>query len=91
MPQSSHSAKLHLKFRTDANEAERQSAFRLAREAGAQDIRRLFPEASDEELASLLMIDVRNEAAVPKLLKILGAHEAVEFVEPEVRRKLKIR
>jgi hypothetical protein len=84
-------AKLHLKLRTDANEAERQSAFRLARETGAQGIRPLFPEATDDDLASLITIDVSNETAVPKLLKALGAHKAVEFVEPEVRRKLKMR
>jgi len=72
-------------------EAEREAVFRLAREAGALDVRPLFPEATDEELASLQMIDVDSDAAIPKLMKALAAHKAVEFVEPEVKRKLKFR
>jgi hypothetical protein len=91
MRQSSRPQKLHLKLRVGVSEAEREAVFRLAREAGALDVRPLFPEATDEELASLQMIDVDSDAAMAKLMKTLAAHKAVEFVEPEVKRKLKFR
>jgi hypothetical protein len=82
--------KLHLKLRVGASDAEREGIVRLAREAGASDVRPLFPETTDTELASFQMVDVGSAAAIPKLLKSLGKHKAVEFVEPEVRRKLKL-
>jgi hypothetical protein len=83
--------KLQLKLRVGASDAEREAVVRLAREAGASAVRPLFPESTDKELASLQMVDVDSEAAVPKLLKSLGSLKAVEFVEPEVKRKLKLR
>jgi hypothetical protein len=83
--------KLHLKLRVGASDAEREAVVRLAREGGASDVRPLFPESTDKELASLQTVDVGSEAAVPRLLKSLGRHKAVEFVEPEVKRKLKLR
>lgn len=83
--------KLQLKLRVGASDAEREAVVRLAHEGGASDVRPLFPETTDKELASLQMVDVNSEAAVPKLLKSLGKHKAVEFVEPEVTRKLKLR
>jgi hypothetical protein len=91
MAKSSPPLKLHLKLRVGASDAEREAVVRLAHEAGASAVRPLFPETTDEELASLQTVDVGSEAAVPKLLKSLGSHKAVEFVEPEVKRKLKLR
>ena len=82
--------KLHLKLRIGASNAEREAVVRLARDAGASAVRPLFPQTTDEELATLQTVDVDSEAAVPKLLKSLGRHKAVEFVEPEVKRKLKL-
>jgi hypothetical protein len=91
MAKSPPPLKLHLKLRVGASDAERESVVRLAREAGASDVRPLFPDTTDEELASLQTVDVDAEAAIPKVLKSLGSHKAVEFVEPEVKRKLKFR
>ena len=83
--------KLQLKLRQGLPEAERRTALHLAQEAGASGVRPLFPGTTDKELASLYMIDVDSDAAIPKLMKALRAHKGVEFVEPEVQRKLKLR
>jgi hypothetical protein len=91
MANSSPGLKLHLKLRVGASVAEREAVVRLAHEAGASAVRPLFPEATDGELASLQTIDVDSEAAIPNLLKSLGKHKAVEFVESEVKRKMKLR
>ena len=56
--------------------------------AGALSVRPLFPDNPDPELATLFIVDAMNAAAVPKLLQ-LKKHRAVEFVETEVRRRLK--
>jgi len=48
----------------------------------------LAPTAKDAELASMFVIDAKNERAVAQLLKLADL-KAVEFVEPEVRRELK--
>ena len=83
--------KLHLKLRTGVAATDREAVFEAARRAGAIGVRPLFPESSDRELASLYTVDVDNEAAVPKLVKHLGAMKQVDFVEPEVKRKLKMK
>jgi hypothetical protein len=83
--------KLQLKLRQGLPEAERRTALRLAQEAGASSVRPLFPGTTDEELASLYMVDVDSDAAVPRLMKALRSHKGVEFVEPEVQRKLRFR
>ena len=83
--------KLHLKLRSGLTKAERETVSGLAREAGASGVRPLFPGTSDEELACLYTVDVESESAVPKLIKSLEKHPSVEFVEAEVKRKLKSR
>jgi len=80
-----------LKLRSGVAETERQAVFSVAREAGALSVRPLFPEAADDDLASLYMIDVDSESVIPRLMRALGRSKAVEFVEPEVKRKLKSR
>lgn len=80
-----------MKLRSGVTKMEREAVSSLARAAGASTVRSLFPDASDEELASLFTIDVESESAVPSLIKSLEKHPAVEFVEPEVKRKLKSR
>jgi hypothetical protein len=84
------SPKLHLKFREGAGGLARESVFRSARDAGALDIRPLFPAHRDHTLASMYTIDADSTASVSKIMKKLQGHKAVEFVEPEVNRKLKI-
>ncbi len=85
-----NSPKLHLKLREGAGGPARESVFRSARDAGALDIRRLFPTTDDKTLASMYTIDADSTASVSKIVKKLQGHTAVEFVEPEVKRKLKI-
>jgi len=88
---SSRPVKLHLKLRTGVAETDRDVVFQAARQAGASGVRPLFPNSSDQELASLYTVDVDSEAAVSKLIKSLGAMKQVDFVEPEVKRKLKMK
>jgi hypothetical protein len=59
-----------------------------ARSAGAREVRRLFPDSNDPELASLYTVDAANGDDARTLLRRLGELDAVEFVEPEVERKL---
>jgi hypothetical protein len=87
----SRPAKLHLKLRSGLTKAELETVSGFAREAGASGVRPLFPGSTDEELACLYTVDVESESAVPKLIKSLEKHPAVEFVETEVKRKLKPR
>jgi len=85
---STRTPKLHLKLLPTVKPAAREALFQAAKEAGALSVRPLFPESTDEELATLYTVDAKDAAAVPRLLK-LQEHEAVEFVEEEVKRRLK--
>jgi hypothetical protein len=80
--------KLQLKIKTGASRAVVDEVIQAAQRAGALSVRPLIPEAKDAELASMFVIDAKNERAVAQLLKLADL-KAVEFVEPEVRRELK--
>jgi hypothetical protein len=80
--------KLQLKIKTGAAQAVVDEIIQAAHRAGASSVRPLLPETNDAELASLFVIDAKDARAVTKLLK-LAEHKSVEFVEPEVVRKLK--
>jgi hypothetical protein len=84
------SPQLQLKLREGAGGPAREAVFRSARDAGALDIRPLFPAHKDDTLASMYTIDADSLASVSKIMKKLQGHKAVEFVEPGVKRKLKI-
>lgn len=77
-----------MKIKTGASQAVVDEVIQAAQRAGASSVRPLIPETKDAELASLFVIDAKNERAVAQLLK-LANHKAVEFVEPEVKRQLK--
>lgn len=77
-----------MKIKTGASQAVVDEVIQAAQRAGASSVRPLIPETKDAELASLFVIDAKNERAVAQLLK-LANHKAVEFVELEVKRQLK--
>ena len=79
--------KLQFKFRGGVPEAARQKLTRSLSEKGAS-VRPLFAGTKDQELSSLYVAEVDEEAAGKELLDLLQAAKEVEFAEPEVRRKL---
>lgn len=81
--------KLHLKLKQGLSKPKRDSVFAIAKSAGAREVRPLFPETSDEELASMFTIDGVDETAAEKLIERLNRVDSVDFVEHEVTRKSK--
>lgn len=81
--------KLQLKFRTGTNAAGRRRVIEKATQAGASAVRPLFPGDKDGELASLYVVDVEQASRREPLVSLLSAEKSVEFVEDEVKRKLK--
>lgn len=80
--------KLQFKFNEASNTADRKKVIRELNASGAQNVRRLFPEEEDAELAALYMVDYTDESTGQGLLKLLQSEAAVQFAEGEVRRKL---
>jgi hypothetical protein len=76
------------KFRATAGAVQRRQLIHELGEQGAGAVRRLFPGDDDPELSALYVLDVASEAEGRRLLRLLNASKAVEFAEPEVRRKL---
>lgn len=89
--QAPHPLKLHLKLRTDVAKADREAVLSTARQAGARSVRALFPNHRDKELATFYTVDADSAPAIKALMKTLKSHPAVEFVDPEFKRKLKAR
>ena len=81
--------RLQFKFRADADAQARREAMRKARKAGAKEVRPLFPGEEDPDLGSLYIVEVEGEAAARAVSTCLNAESAVEFVEREVKRKLR--
>ncbi|MEK6274333.1 MAG: hypothetical protein AABM30_03255 [Actinomycetota bacterium] len=78
--------KYQIKFHENARNTDRQAVLEeVARRRGR--VEPLFPDESDVELASLFVANVPAQSN-DAVLAILGDSPAVEFVEPEVRRKL---
>jgi hypothetical protein len=80
--------KLQFKFRDKAVEAARKQVISALSKHGAKSVRRLFQNETDEELASLYIVDCQDESSGREILNLLKASPAVEFAEGEVRRKL---
>ena len=80
--------KLQFKFRETTAQADRIKVFNNLDKHGAINVRPLFPDADDAELAALYVVDYKDELAGQQLLKLLNASTAVEFAEREARRKL---
>jgi hypothetical protein len=78
---------LQLKFRDGAPEEERASVLERIKASRAKP-ERLFPGESDPELASMYTVNDVPEGEAAALTRDVGAHEAVEFIEPAAARKL---
>jgi hypothetical protein len=79
--------KLQLKFREDASEEQRREVVEDLSARGACEVHPLFPDATDGVRGSLYIVDL-NGVSEKRVLGILNRADAVEFAEPEVRRKL---
>jgi hypothetical protein len=75
---------LQFKFKEQAGREERDRLIATLREHGAENVRALFPGENDPELAALYLADGGDAEALRRLLE---GSSAVEFAEPEVRRK----
>jgi hypothetical protein len=75
---------VQFKFKEAAGPGERDQLIATLHERGAEDVRQLFPDDSDPELASLFLVDGGDAEALRRLLE---SSDAVEFAEPEVRRR----
>ena len=76
-----------MKFREDASQAQREQVIEGLSRQGASDVRPLFPDASDPMRSALYVVDADDRTERP-LLSFLQDADAVEFAEPEVRRRL---
>lgn len=76
--------KLLFKFKESAQSRERERVFTRLRKQGVTTVEPLFPDVEDEELASLFMLETEDDS----ILRHLKRARAVEYVEPEARRKL---
>jgi hypothetical protein len=79
--------KLQLKFRDDASEEQREKVIEDLSANGVEAVRPLFPDATDGVRGSLYVVEL-NLASETRVLSFLNRVDAVEFAEPEVRRKL---
>ncbi len=80
--------KLRFKFKGRTTQAARDAILDTVRALGAREVRRLFPDASDAELATLYTVELGDAADPAPVLAELKRAEAVEFAEPDVRRKM---
>ena len=79
-------AKLQFKVRQGVDRPACDRLVRSLRAAGASDVRRLLPDETDPELASLYTVEC-GEAEPEDLLARLRAAPEVEFAEHSPRRK----
>jgi hypothetical protein len=80
--------RLLFKFRESAAPPDRERVLSSMREHGARAVEPLFPDARDDELASVFVLDPGSESESDAMLALLRGEEAVEYAEPEVTRKL---
>lgn len=78
--------KAHLKFKESATSAERAELLRDLESRNSISVSRLFPDASDDELASIFLLEQKGSSK--KLLKDLNKRSIVEYAEPEASRSL---
>jgi hypothetical protein len=81
-------AKLQFKFREGTSSGDREQLIAKLEDKGADNVEPLFPEESDEELATLYSARVGAEDDFDKLLRLLKRSRKVEFAEPELDRRL---
>lgn len=82
------SAKVQFKFRENTSNDDRQELIAKLEDSGADKVEALFPDASDEELATLYSALIGKDQHFGKLLRLLKRSRKVEFAEPEADRHL---
>ena len=88
MPRYPDPVRLDLKFRESALPEERQRVIDEVTRLGAQRVEPLFPDESDDELASLYKVEGVPDEGSEELLSTLQNLDPVEFAEPTPKRKL---
>jgi hypothetical protein len=78
--------RVQLKLREDSSDRQRKDFLRRL-ESEVDSLEPLFPNESDEELASLYTLDLDDDASAEALDKLQKEPE-VEFAEPEPERQL---
>ena len=80
---------VHFKFRTTIPVRRRKILIKQLASPFATEIKPLFPQATDPELATMYRAITPSPAAARDLLKRLAGHPSIEFAEPEASRTLK--
>jgi hypothetical protein len=80
--------KVTFKFKPKATAAERQRLLGQLKDQAVTSVRPLFPDDPDAELASLFIAECSAEAGCKRAIEFLKDSAAVEYAEPEARRKL---
>ena len=81
-------ATLLFKFRSDASPELRSGILAALGEDAGAEVRPLFPEEGEPELAALYLAAVRGSSTGRRVRRMLGDSGAVEFVEDVPERKL---
>ncbi len=81
-------AKVQFKFRDDTSSDDRQELITKLEDIGADKVEPLFPDAPDDELATLYSALIGEDRHYSKLLRVLKRSRKVEFAEPESDRRL---
>ena len=88
MARSDSKFRLNVKFRQDASTVARAHVLNELAQLGALGVRRLFPDESDAELASVYVVECKSETERDRLLNYLQQSGAIDYAEPEVVRRL---
>jgi isopropylmalate/homocitrate/citramalate synthase len=81
-------AKVQFKFRDDTSTDDRKALIAKLEDSGADRVEALFPDASDDELATLYLALIHDDNQFSKLMRLLKRSRKVEFAEPEADRRL---
>jgi hypothetical protein len=81
-------ANVQFKFHDDTSSDDRQELIAKLEDSGADKVEALFPDASDEELATLYLALIEDESRYSDLMRLLKRSRKVEFAEPEADRRL---
>ena len=79
---------VRFKFRDSADDEVKARIVQRLTSDGASRVEPLFPRESDPELNSLFVASVKTATEQRSILEQLRDSTAVEFAEPEARRKL---
>jgi hypothetical protein len=81
-------ATVRFKFREGTSSDERRDLIAKLEQAGADRVEPVFPDASDEELATLYSALIGEDRQRANLLRLLERSRTVEFAEAEADRRL---